>query len=218
MSGWRHWLGWGHSGRPAQPTVERWVVIDVETTGLDTRTDQLLAIAALGLRVDWTHHQLSLVLHDSLSVYIRPETPADKRNVLLHGIGIGQQQQGLPPGQAMGLLDQWLGNSGALAFHAGFDKAMLGRYAREHLGRPLRTRWLDIEHLCEIASPTTRARNLDEWLAHYRLPCLARHDAAADALAECDLLQRVWPTLAKDCRSWQDLDRRTRDRQWLTRP
>ncbi|MEY2683718.1 MAG: hypothetical protein RJA09_862 [Pseudomonadota bacterium] len=197
--------------------MERWVVVDVETTGLDTHNDQLLAIAALGLRVDWRRRELVLVLQDSLSLYIRPETPADKRNVLLHGIGVGQQQQGLPAPDAMAIFERWLGDSGTLAFHAAFDKAMLGRYARQHLGRPLTNRWLDIEHLCEVASPETPARNLDEWLAHYHLPCLARHDAAADALAECDLLQRVWPQLAPTCQSWQDLDQLARNRRWLTR-
>lgn len=218
MNRWRQWLGRG----PTHPTqtlaTERWVVVDVETTGLDTQTDQLLAIAALGLRVDWPLRQLTLVVHDSLNLYIRPDTPADKRNVLLHGIGIGQQQQGLAPEEAMVLLDRWLGDSGTLAFHAGFDKAILSRYAKQHLGRPLHNRWLDIEHLCEIASPTSRARNLDEWLAHYQLTCLSRHDAAADALVECDLLQRIWPVLAKDCYSWKDLEKRARDRQWLARP
>jgi DNA polymerase-3 subunit epsilon len=31
----------------------RWVVLDVETSGLDPRRDQLLAIAAIALQVDW---------------------------------------------------------------------------------------------------------------------------------------------------------------------
>ena len=34
-------------------TGSRWVMLDVETSGLDMRHDRLLAIAAIAVRVDW---------------------------------------------------------------------------------------------------------------------------------------------------------------------
>ena len=53
-------------GRDAAPTsgtlLERWVVVDVETSGLNASSDQLLAIAALGLSVDWRRQRLDIVL------------------------------------------------------------------------------------------------------------------------------------------------------------
>jgi DNA polymerase-3 subunit epsilon len=46
----RDWL----RGRPAFVADEaRWVMLDVETSGLDAARDQLLAIAAIAMEVDW---------------------------------------------------------------------------------------------------------------------------------------------------------------------
>jgi 1,4-alpha-glucan branching enzyme len=35
------------------------------------------------------------------------------------------------------------------------------------------------------------------WLEHFGIPCLARHEAVADALATAELLMRVWPALRR---------------------
>jgi len=50
-----------------------------------------------------------------------------------------------------------------------------------------------------------RARSLDEWLAHFGIHCAVRHQAAADTLAECELLQRIWPKVAAQSKCWRDV-------------
>jgi DNA polymerase-3 subunit epsilon len=62
---------------------------------------------------------------------------------------------------------------------------------------------VDIEHLCAVTHEGVRARSLDEWMAHFGITCAVRHQAAADTLAECELLQRVWPRVAPQCRDWR---------------
>ena len=47
-------------GKRAAVDERRWVMLDVETSGLDARRDQLLAIAAIGLQVDWPAKRLSI--------------------------------------------------------------------------------------------------------------------------------------------------------------
>jgi DNA polymerase-3 subunit epsilon len=43
--------------------------------------------------------------------------------------------------------------------------------------------------------PQVRARSLDEWMHELAIPCLARHEAAADTLATAELLLRLTPRL-----------------------
>ena len=64
--------------------------------------------------------------------------------------------------------------------------------------------------MCAITYENVRARSLDEWMAHFGIGCAVRHQAAADAMAECELL-RIWPRVAAECGSWRDVQRLAQD-------
>jgi len=214
-----HWLDrlQGRLTRGAPVDETRWVMLDVETSGLDIRRDRLLAIAAIALRVDWTARTLDVDLGDSFEVVVRQEEASTKDNILLHGIGAQQQRDGLDPVLALRAFADYAGAAPLLAFHAAFDQAMIGRYAREHLGADLPNPWLDIDHLCAVTFEKVRARALDDWMAHFGITCAVRHQAAADTLAECELLQRIWPKVAAQCTSWRDVQRLAAQHRWLAR-
>lgn len=212
--GWSWWRKDGGDGG-AQP--RRWVVVDVETSGLDASRDRLLAIAAVALHVDWARKRLAIVPADSFEVVLRQQQASGRDNILLHGIGAQRQAEGTPPQQALAAFARFAGQDPLLAFHAGFDRTLIGRHAREHLGADLANEWLDIEHLCAATHPQVAARSLDEWMAHFNLRCAQRHQAAADTWVECELMLRLWPRLAAECASWRDLQRLARQHRWLPR-
>lgn len=204
------------SGR-ASVDETRWVMLDVETSGLDMRRDRLLAIAAIALRVDWSVKTLSVDLGDSFEVVLRQDEISTKDNILLHGIGAQRQRDGVEPVQALRAFTDFVGNSPLLAFHALFDRTMIGRYARTHLGGDLPSPWVDLDHLCVVTHEGVRARALDDWMNYFGISCAVRHQAAADTMAECDLLQRIWPKVATQCSQWRDVQRLARLHQWLAR-
>jgi DNA polymerase III subunit epsilon len=202
--------------RAAATEPLRWVVLDVEASGLDAANDRLIAIAAVALEVDWPGKRLVLRPADSFEVVLQqPEVPADKANILLHGIGVGAQREGLPPAEALAAFRQYAGAAPLLAFHAAFDRTLVGRYARTAQGEAMPNDWADIEHLCASLHPKVRARALDDWLAHFGIECAARHQALADALAEAELLLRLWPALAAECRGWRDVARLAQAHRWV---
>jgi len=216
-----HWLErWrqrltGTSARRDPGQASRWVVLDVETSGLDPARDRLLAIAAVGMRVDWFRQRLDIRLGDSFEVVLRQDQVSSRENILLHGIGAHSQRNGIEPVAAMQAFVEFVGDAPLLAFHSAFDEALIGRHVRQHLATRLHNPWVDIEHLCAVTHPDVRARSLDEWMAHFGITCPQRHQAAADTLAECELLLRVWPRLARECRQWRDVERLARQRRWL---
>jgi DNA polymerase-3 subunit epsilon len=125
MTSLRNWLA-KRMGAPlgSAPDAQRWIVLDVETTGLDPQSDRLLCVAALA--VHFSDQGPSLHAHDSFEVVLRQEAMAASHdNVLLHGIGWGQQRQGMPAAEALQRLHDWVGTSPMLAYHAGFDRAVL---------------------------------------------------------------------------------------------
>lgn len=216
-------MNWGERlrgwfGALAAVDEDRWVVLDVETSGLDPQRDRLLAIAAIAIEVDWPARRLSITPGDSFEVVLRQsEVASAKDNILLHGIGVQRQREGEPMADGLRAFARFAGNSPLLAFHAPFDQAIIGRFVQAHLGAPLPNRWVDIEQLCAVSHEKVRARALDEWMAHFGIVCANRHQAAADTLAECELLLRIWPQMAGQCASWRDVEKLAAQQRWIAR-
>jgi DNA polymerase III subunit epsilon len=123
----------------------RWVVLDVETSGLDPHAARLLAIAAIGVRVDWHTPRLGITLGDSFEVVLAQQQVSARDNILLHGIGAQRQRSGVPSAQGLRDFAAFAGDAPLLAFHAAFDQTLLDRDAKLHLGAALPNRWADIE-------------------------------------------------------------------------
>ena len=202
------WGAWRRRlGRGPTPSASRWIVLDVESSGLDATSDRLLAIAAVALRMSGPRPEVDLA--DSFDAVLRHDARdagseaaregPDKANILVHGIGVGAMRAGHAPAEVLRRFAHWAGDAPRLGFHVAFDRTIIeraeGRYLGRHPGSALPAFWLDIEPLAAIAHPEVKARALDEWLAHFGIPCLTRHQAIADALASAELLLRLWPRL-----------------------
>lgn len=209
------WLTGSRSVTP--PNENRWVMLDVETSGLNAKRDRLLAIAAIGMQIDWSRQALKIDLGDSFEAVLQQDHASSHANILLHGIGVQEQRAGLAPTQALQAFRQFVGNSPLLAFHCAFDEAVIQRHMTQHHLGKLSNPWLDLDHLCAVTSEGVRARALDDWLHHFKIECSMRHQAAADTLAQCELLQRIWPRISAKSRKWQDVQNLASQYRWLPR-
>jgi DNA polymerase III subunit epsilon len=190
-------------------STERWVLVDVESSGLDARRDRLIAIAAFAVHFPSRPRIVSgghapppapeIVMADHFERVLRqthePSAPIDKHNILIHGLGVGTQRAGDEPADALAAWEVYVGESPLVAYHSDFDRTLIDRACREHLGRVVPNPWLDLEPLAAVLHQEAQRRPLDHWLKRYRIECLARHQAAADTLASAQLLLRLWPML-----------------------
>jgi DNA polymerase III subunit epsilon len=184
-----------------QPEVRRWIVLDVETSGLNPHSDRLLAIAAVALDISPDFERIAIVIGDSYEAVLKQDLPSSKDNILVHHIGAQAQADGRPPIEVLEDFRAWLGDCPLLAFHSAFDEAMLNRaYALAGL-KPLQNEWLDIEPLAKITGVNPSLRALDDWLGHFGIECAVRHQAAADTFATAELLMRLWPYLKREASS-----------------
>lgn len=194
---WAAWRAKGMHRSVAGQASRRWVVVDVESSGLDTARDRLLAIAAIAVHFDEDFRHPRIALGESFEVLIRQTDEqtqrVDKSNILIHGIGVGAQRSGLPPSQALQAWEKFAGDAPLVAFHSAFDQAMINRASRSVLGRVPPNPWLDLEPVAALAHGDPRHRTLDHWLQRYGIQCLMRHQAAADTLAAAQLLLSLWP-------------------------
>ena len=207
---------WFGAGDPVTIDERRWVVLDVETTGLDTHHDELLAIAAVAVQFD-EGAAPRIALNDSFEAMLHHQSAStDKDNILVHGIGVGAQRAGAPAHAVLAGFEQWIGNAPLLAFHAAFDQTMIGRAMKQCARHALRNPWLDLAPVASALHPKVGARALDDWLAHFGIECAVRHQAAADTLATAELLLRLWPAARrKRCATFAALADLDHQQRWL---
>ena len=201
----------GIGRRPGAGAAARWVVVDVETGGLDPARDPLLAIGAIAV-VD-----ARIVVADSFEVLVRPPRTSSRDNILVHGIGEQAQQAGLAPAEACGRFVEWAGDAPLVAFHAAFDRAVLARATRGALGRALPNPWLDLAELAPALHPGTGARALDDWLQWAGVPVDQRHHASSDAFATAMLFVRLLAAVPAERRDPAALRRLAAQARWVPR-
>lgn len=208
-------LGLAEARTVAASIDTRWVVIDVESTGLDPRSDRLVAIA--GVALHFIQGQPRVMAEDSFEAVVQAAGAGfDRANILVHGVGVGAQRRGVPLADALAAFESWAGPAPRAGFHVDFDRVIMERAARDAGLAIPPARWLDLAPLAAALYPRVRARALDEWLDHFGIACLARHEAVADTLATAELLMQLWPALqragVKDAATAQAL---ARNQRWL---
>ena len=164
-------------------TQSRYVVVDVETSGLNPIRDHLLAIGAMAISNG------SAQLADSFEIVLQQETASTHDNILVHGISGSCQFGGVPPQEALLRFLEFLGNSPLVAFHARFDQTMIERATTHHLGVKPKQPWLDLAHILPALYPGENRRSLDDWLTRFRITNAIRHNALSDATATAQLFQ-----------------------------
>jgi DNA polymerase-3 subunit epsilon len=203
-------------GQAQTTNQNRWVVLDVETSGLDPRQDRLLAIAAVCIHVN-DDQSLKIDIFDSFEAVLKQDLASDKDNILLHGIGAQAQMMGEDPQQVLRNFERWVGNAPLLAFHAAFDESMIQRAYQYQLGHKLKNTWIDVEPLVSASYPEVKARSLDQWMSHLGVECAVRHQAAADTFATAELILQIWPRLRPLAATIDSIEKLARESRWLPR-
>lgn len=180
------WMPWWDRELARAPGAGRWVVVDVETSGLNPARDSLIAVGALGV------NDGAIDFADSFEVVIRQDRPSERSNVELHGIGHGEQMGGEEPVAALERFLGFIGRDPLVAFHARFDALVLRRAIRSHLRRRFDPHWLDVADVAPLAWPgRAPAGGLDAWLEAFGIPMAYRHRAIVDCLGTAQLFAAV---------------------------
>ncbi|MBI5938687.1 MAG: 3'-5' exonuclease [Betaproteobacteria bacterium] len=192
----------------------RYVVVDVESTGLNMRRDRLIAIGAVAV------HDGRIRLADSFEIVLRQAEVSGKGNILIHGIGGERQREGVEPAEALLRFLDYLGASPLVAFHVAFDETMIRRACKECLGFEFRRPWLDLAYVMPGLLPelARKHRSLDDWLRHFGITNTARHNALADALATGQLFLAALPLArAQGATQYSALQGLEKAQLWLNR-
>lgn len=195
-------------------SAQRFVVVDVESTGLNVLSDRLIAIGAVvvtGGRV---------ALGEAFEVVLRQAQPSNVDNILVHGIDGTTQTGGEPPADALLAFLRFVGKSPLVAYHAAFDRTLIDKTTQTHLGMIIGTPWIDLAYIAPALYPelAARCRALDDWTGRFGIDIPNRHNALSDAFATAQLLLVMLSRMqAHGDARLRDVSRLEKDQRWLSR-
>jgi DNA polymerase III epsilon subunit-like protein len=183
---------------------DRWIALDLETTGLDPSTDRIVEIGAIAM------HRGEIVLHDFFHRVLSGSGTISAENRVVHGVTAKEQYEALIA---------WVDDAPFVGFFTEFDLKFLRRAIASHANttaaKNFASHHIDLARIAPAVFPEVAAKRLSEWSAALHLPIKKQHRALADALATAHLTQRVLAKLPADKRTFQDLQRVESAQRWL---
>jgi len=110
------------------PPPDEWVSLDCETTGLNTRSDEIIAISAVRIQDD------RILTSQRLELLVRPEGAVPADSIRVHRLRGQDVAGGLPAQEAVQQLLHFIGSRPLVGYYLEFDVAMLNRVLFPMLG------------------------------------------------------------------------------------
>jgi len=174
--------GWTMLDRPWRDA--ELCVVDLETTGLDLRHDEVVAYGAVVVR------EGRVVVREAVTGLVRPSATASTRAVTIHGLTPERLASAPPPREAAAALVEVLAGRALVAHAAWVETAFVGRLlalAGARLAGPV----IDTAALARAADVARGGGGepaLEGLAERLGLPVHARHDALGDALTTAAVL------------------------------
>ena len=169
------------------PPPGEWVALDCETTGLNPRSDEIIAIGAVrivGNRV---------LTSERLELLVRPEHGVSAESIRVHRLREQDVQDGVPAEEAMRRLLHFIGARPLVGYYLEFDVAMINRTLKRTLGLTLPQEKIEVsrlyyDHVFQQLPPHKQQENTEIDLRFaiimdaLGLPTREAHDALNDAV------------------------------------
>ena len=169
------------------PPPGEWVALDCETTGLNTRSDEIIAIGAVrivGQRI---------LTSERLELLVRPEKTVPAESIRVHRLRQQDVAAGVPVEEAMRRLLHFIGARPLVGYYLEFDVAMINRALKGTLGLTLPQDKIEVsrlyyDHVFQQLPPHKQQEGSDidlrfaTIMRELGLPTRDAHDALNDAV------------------------------------
>ncbi|WP_399681148.1 3'-5' exonuclease [Xenophilus sp.] len=192
IAGLKRWWLLYHLGDPRYafmwdaPPEDEWVALDCETTGLDRRRDEIVAIAAVRIRGN------RILTSERLELLVRPEKRVvSPEAVRVHRLRERDVARGIAPDEAMHRLLRFIGSRPLVGYYLEFDVAMIDRVLFPMLGMGLPQPKIEVSALYYDLKNRQRTGyereaqidlRFDTMMRELGLPAWPAHDALNDAV------------------------------------
>jgi DNA polymerase-3 subunit epsilon len=173
----------------------RYVIFDLETTGLNLSHDRVVSAAAYRV-VDGR-----IALGDVFSSLVSPGRDIPSSAVKIHGIVPSMVDHAPSFAEVFEKFVDYLGTDILVGYHVHFDLHFLNVYMRQTYGFPIQNLVFDAQAMCHkicfpphlqsYAGRIKGNQDLDTVAKHFGIEIQERHTALGDALATAMIFQRI---------------------------
>lgn len=159
------------------------IVLDLETTGLDHRTERILEIGAVRMENN--------EIVDTYETLVKPDVPIRPSSFNIHGISEEMVQDAPPIEDVMPRILEFMGDAPFVAHNAIFDYSFLNEASKRLYGKRLSNLRIDSFEIFRVVFPDDPSHGLSALLAKFGYESHVKHRALDDA----QNLARVFPQL-----------------------
>lgn len=158
------------------------VVLDCETTGLNPRTDEVIAVAAIVIRGN------HIMTSKAYRAVIRSDRDPTSESIKIHRLRAHDVAQGRPMHEVLPELLRFIGGRPIVGYYVDFDVRMLDKYVLRYIEAKLPNPRIEVSEIYfalkygDAPPGTVLDLRFQSILADLSIPSLAQHDAFNDAL------------------------------------
>jgi DNA polymerase-3 subunit epsilon len=158
------------------------VVIDCETTGLNPRRAELIAIAALRIQGS------RILASEAFRAIIQADKAPSAASIKIHQLRAQEVAEGRPMHEVIPELLRFIGGRPIVGYYIDFDVAMLDKYVLPYIEAKLPNRRIEVSSLYyalkyrQAPPGTVHDLRFMSILSDLKIPNLGQHDAFSDAL------------------------------------
>lgn len=162
--------------------LENYVVIDLEMTGLNAKTDRILEVAAVRVRDGKEESFFSAV--------VNPEVTLSEKVMSLTGISQREADAGCPMDETIQKFLEFLGEDVLVGQNIIFDYSFLKQWAVNHKF-PLEKSAVDTLKLARQFLPAEQKKDLESLCSYFGIERINAHRALDDARETAQILERL---------------------------
>src|SRR5208337_1602801 len=176
------------------------VSIDCETTGLNTRTDDIVTVAAVKIRGN------RILTSERFEAMVKPRAKLNPDAIKVHRLREQDVAGGRPIEEVLPDLLRFIGSRPLVGFYLEFDVAMLNKHVRRLLGIELPNEQIEVSGIYYRlkygdAPPGTQVDlRFISIMTDLGLPLLDQHDAYSDALMTAMMYLKLRDLKAREIR------------------
>ncbi|WP_121628237.1 3'-5' exonuclease [Poseidonibacter antarcticus] len=158
-----------------------YVCLDCETTGLNSRKDEILSIGAVHIKNN------KILMRKTFNIFVKPSKNISVESIKIHHIRPIDLENAVNPQEAILKLLDFIGSRPIVGYYIEFDIAIISKYTKQYIGIKLPNESIEVSSMFYKTKKKTSEYEFidlkfDTIMKELDIPRLGKHDALNDAI------------------------------------